>query len=1063
MGPIFGAKNGTHLGSLFGSFPYFSQAPSVHPLKAEQKGKVAPSVIRAAPTAEESKVWQQQLADAVRKRKADSSGSVDAVMKKLKASANVTRLATYHHGLRLDNALRNGVHTDGFECWIPTDPGRPAWDDLAEGEKEAPLLTSLCDEEGKQWALYRYLVGARAAQWHQENGPIHRRHNDWHRALSQAGVLDTWVTMLFELNIGRGPLGSKQWHLDIEAFAFDAAINMNPDHEHLLFCWTGICSDRGWTEEAETNREARVLFLQTLVAERCVRIVGSKAAYSKWWSIFNGAKESNTSCWTKLFVLIGLCVKKGWVVHIDSVFRSNHRDALPPEARGAYDPVLPDGDAAVGGAVGSGDPMPKAKAKAKAKAVGSVASEKQKGKAVISSLLSRSQNSVHALCRLMADSNRRCVVRSILGLGEPLAREHKSNCQVKNVEDTVKWHIAVAKGSWFDTCKDVWRQLSNARVLAEAGFQLSTVGVEVPSPLSSPEAIAYQDMVAGRIWKIARCLSQERISSMCRTKSYPSAFAPICSDDPASVALYMDKFKTTWESFVWAVRHDANVEMCDIARKHSLASRHCQDTARIIRADSYTASSRVVRRLLRYFNGWPHEHMFENCMREFRHQEIKVTSNQVLKSVKAYMTPVKKKLMADFDRPEIKTESVVPVVTETVKQDSMYRNQQETPSRAQLRGVTGETTWPTFDAQSVKAQNVLEALCRDLHSKDQPALALEVWRSEVLPVGQLVLHKATAVEPAWIMLVVYKCKYGVIGLPMQRTGVSCIFVDLDAPDIIYKHIYSFHNIMVLRSRAISPSRCDLLEAAVRNKGVLLSIGTEFIPVVTWQAEAGFLGCGEAVLKKLFEDIHIDIPPITEHGLDYDATLCLALIRHIRPECTPEEAAEALCRRVVDGTRIADDDIIIDIPQELIEDVAGNGDRKHFLDYKKEVKEGKDKRARIHTSVRKAVISSFDKVKPKKLSDVEKKAMKDKLSTKAGADRWWSSIRGDAAWLREWAPPNSGIFVDDPNGRFRVWYKDEGPRSVSWYKRGMETASTEALRLLWGWHHKCTGEVCPIPL
>ena len=127
----------------------------MHPLKAEQKGKVAPSVIRAAPTAEESKLWQQQLADAVRKRKADSSGSVDAVTKKLKAAANVTRLATYHHGLRLDNALRNGVHTDGFECWIPTDPGRPAWDDLAEGEGEAPLLTSLCDEEGKQWAFYR--------------------------------------------------------------------------------------------------------------------------------------------------------------------------------------------------------------------------------------------------------------------------------------------------------------------------------------------------------------------------------------------------------------------------------------------------------------------------------------------------------------------------------------------------------------------------------------------------------------------------------------------------------------------------------------------------------------------------------------------------------------------------------------------------------------------------------------------------------------------------------------------------------------------------------------------
>ena len=248
---------------------------------------------RAAPTPLEKANWQEHLSRAVNKRKFSALESVDEARKKLRSAAGAPRLASYHHGLRLDNAIRHGLHADGLVAWVPLDPDRPATDDLAADETEPGLLTSICDEEGKQWAFYRHMLGAKHAQWHQFHGQIHRRRNDWHRALSLAGVLDVWVTMLFELNIGRGPFQTRQWHLEMEDHAFDCSINMDPDHDALLFCWPAICDDHDWRDEAVTNRAARADFLLRLVADRSVRVVGGNAAFNKWWSIFNGARIDN--------------------------------------------------------------------------------------------------------------------------------------------------------------------------------------------------------------------------------------------------------------------------------------------------------------------------------------------------------------------------------------------------------------------------------------------------------------------------------------------------------------------------------------------------------------------------------------------------------------------------------------------------------------------------------------------------------------------------------------------------------------------------------------------------
>ena len=91
------------------------------------------------------------------------------------------------------------------------------------------------------------------------------------------------------------------------------------------------------------------------------------------------------------------------------------------------------------------------------------------------------------------------------------------------------------------------------------------------------------------------------------------------------------------------------------------------------------------------------------------------------------------------------------------------------------------------------------------------------------------------------------------------------------------------------------------------------------------------------------------------------------------------------------------------------------------------------------------------------------AAKAKLSTAKGMERWWSSLRGDPAFIHAWKPDGLALHVDDPNGRFRFTYCGSAPRSVSWTERGMESACIEVLKIAWTMHYKRTGAVCPIPL
>ena len=94
---------------------------------------------RARPTADEKSDWQGWLSACARKRKQEEKVFVESAKKRARAAVEIPRLASYYHGLRVNNDLVHFVHPQGLEVWVPTDADRPPSYDLGGCEPEAPF------------------------------------------------------------------------------------------------------------------------------------------------------------------------------------------------------------------------------------------------------------------------------------------------------------------------------------------------------------------------------------------------------------------------------------------------------------------------------------------------------------------------------------------------------------------------------------------------------------------------------------------------------------------------------------------------------------------------------------------------------------------------------------------------------------------------------------------------------------------------------------------------------------------------------------------------------------
>lgn len=254
---------------------------------------------------------------------------------------------------------------------------------------------------------------------------------------------------------------------------------------------------------------------------------------------------------------------------------------------------------------------------------------------------------------------------------------------------------------------------------------------------------------------------------------------------------------------------------------------------------------------------------------------------------------------------------------------------------------------------------------------------------------------------------------------------------------------------MLATRPVGPlaMKASFMDASA-NGVVFTCVGDGPAPLLEWQSEHGFSGVPETSLKKLASHFGLDL----EKGYSKESLL-LSLILHINDGLERGRAVEILHR-----SSLCDEPpqhALGDLTDELVYDFALAGEQQEVCSMLKQFCANKDRLSRERDRIAKAVEKTFGKAK-----EAVKRA-KSKVALAKERHRFRGHLAADAPkGVRENAPPNSHVHVDQGNGCFRVSVGGGAIKSFSWFKRGMEAAAILTLRHMWAEHTAATGVAMP---
>ena len=291
------------------------------------------------------------------------------------------------------------------------------------------------------------------------------------KALSDSKVSPWTVLCMAAMNIVFGPFQM----LDTSE---ELLVVTSADCAVLRAVWPRICDARGWLLPTETCREARQRFATTLPGERTFNKEGDKCAMSTWLSILLGFRNMQGDSHTRAFGLCMLCVLKEWsksaedILHTSSAARfggTNTKGARKPKAAD----VLTDVTCGSGAASSSGAALA---AKTPA-ASGSTATMKASGKDEVGLLHRKSEDSLHAAARVMADPNVYEYMVLISTFAKPELKAHLENTRMFGDSQSMRaWYSKQASGVSTDNLYDILAQLDNLSELGRAGFIVNFSG-----------------------------------------------------------------------------------------------------------------------------------------------------------------------------------------------------------------------------------------------------------------------------------------------------------------------------------------------------------------------------------------------------------------------------------------------------------------------------------------------------------------------------------------------------------------------------------------------------------
>ena len=449
----------------------------------------------------------------------------------------------------------------------------------------------------------------------------------------------------------------------------------------------------------------------------------------------------------------------------------------------------------------------------------------------------------------------------------------------------------------------------------------------------------------------------------------------------------------------------------------------------------------------------------EDALKGMREVETRDDTKKHLRRVVAWQTPTNLGLASSYERPEVKisSASVPPAEFELAKCFSMTAGgtltEEEKEELMMLADVRVATpTWHTHTPASEQERFADLAVLVDLHDRGSFAMAAETWKSALVPEHEFVSYEG----------VLYFCvrKYARAALvwPAKRVHGCLVELDMSVSKLQFLVVYCLTDLLIYKSRVLSPGELFLQEKSVPGLGVeLLQPGLTAEQFHTDNCWAGLSG---ATLRCVFQEYDLAEPlaPESETGDDVELALAVDLSCKFNPEVAEGAVvAKLMAQRYSPGD-------LSDLPEldlQWLEDSSLDKDAKTIAEWYKEHEQKKVKAKGSLEQLVACVKECWSKSKgytgPKPKT---KAASAAKVAAASG--RLYARLTDSAdAFLRAVMPNEAALFSDPANGRWRLTFRPtHAQRSISWTRAGSQAAACLALR--WAWEQKFAHDGTPMP-
>ena len=832
--------------------------------------------------------------------------------------------------------------------------------------------------------------------------------------------------------------------------------------------WGKICKGRGWFDAAETGLEAREAFCASLPSERVFQTKGGKVSPSKWLGLPGTFRRPQASWHTKAYGLTLYCILKGFSSTAGDIINTScmhkfaevqpHKPCLELAAVPMpVDAPLP--------AASSTDIVPPAAA-----APAALEKQKQAGRDQAQRLRQKAENTMHAVARIMADESIYEVLSMLSCFCALEVEAHTEGVRtMKSGNAMRRYYASCSQGGYMRALVATLKQLENMTELSKSGFVTEFSDAVRARGKHDAAYVKDQDALASTAFKLCVSLVGERLFSMqSHELVYPYALGGLAADEDAVVLQTTERFRSHWEVWAEAMR----VKIPSVARaaeRCSLNTPAMRQLARILRKGDYKDVSVAKREGVKLFSGFGQTVINENANSKVRDAELRQQSARRLVEWKAWEVPHAKRVLNQFERAEVAPTNVLCGLAR-VDGTSLFHGsgdpKLEFPSLNFAKLLTG-FDGPSPDALGRRKLGAELALLLELKRLGKWELMADAWQAALAPSHEFVLGRQTS--PPRVYFVLKSFDVGLLTWSCKRVGVNGIRLDTDGARWSWVQVFDAGALSILPTTVMSPlgtfTRGDVPLSAL---GIFVSHGAP-IPLFTWQASRGFANVPEASLKMLFGAQAIPLPIEAARSENEELALAVGLSEHFLEDATPEvlenavRARYALLDQVDVGATAVLQQLVID---EIIEGVGSLSEKKFCTEYLGKTKQHRHKRS-AHMAAVSVILRIFEdhrdkkppakKPKPKGSNKVE---LPKGHAAKYADGRWWASIPGDKAFLIEHGPPVGSVFQDDANGRYRIQYPGQVPRSISWTSRGQTAAALEALRVWWTWHTDATGAMPP---